>query len=65
MFFYRGGGPKTNSLEIFTQLKELRTELDRMDKKEKALDEQIRIMLMNRNILLKDEAAKELVFALF
>lgn len=56
---WKGGGPKTNSLEIFTQLKELRTELDRMDKKEKALDEQIRIMLMNRNILLKDEAAKE------
>jgi hypothetical protein len=54
----RGGGPRTNSVEASTQLKNVKQEIERMSREEKSLDEQIHIMQTNRDILLnlKDDA---------
>lgn len=53
--FTRGGGPKTNSAEAFATLTKLKCEIESLAGQEECLDEQIRIMEMNKKIILEDE----------
>ncbi len=57
--FVRGGGPKTNSALESAKLSSLKTELEVLNKQQASLDEQIKIMEMNKSILIEDEENKK------
>lgn len=59
---WKGGGPKTNSDEAFSTLNRLKAETELLDKEENSLDEQIKFMLINKNILLNDETNAKLAY---
>jgi hypothetical protein len=50
----RGGGPKTNSAQIFDKLNCLNEEIQSLEEKESALDRDLKIMQSNKEILLKE-----------
>lgn len=52
---WKGGGPRTNSAEALSKLSSLKEEYEILSQQESDLDEQIKIMKMNRSILLEDE----------
>ena len=58
----RGGGPRTNSAEALSKLTSLKSDLDSLMKQEACLDEQIRIMEMNKSIVIEDENNKKFEF---
>jgi hypothetical protein len=57
LFFYiiRGGGPNTNSPEAFLELNRLKSEIELLDNQEKCLDEQIKYLQTNRDLILEDD----------
>ena len=57
--FYRGGGPQTNSAEHLLLLKSLKSDIQLLENNERYLDEQIKYMQLNKNILFQDEESKK------
>lgn len=55
----RGGGPKTNSAQIFNKLNDLNKEIQLLDDQESSLDIQIKLMQSNKEILLKEEISSK------
>lgn len=58
----RGGGPKTNSPETFATLTKLKSEMETLEEQELCLDEQIRIMKMNKRLILHDESNRRHIY---
>lgn len=59
---WKGGGPKTNSPETFATLTRLKSEMETLEEQERCLDEQIRIMKMNKKLILQDESNRRDIY---
>jgi hypothetical protein len=53
---WKGGGPRTNSMEALEKLKSLKTDIDSLNNEEHILDEQIKIMNMNKSFLADEDS---------
>jgi hypothetical protein len=59
VFRWKGGGPRTNSSEALEKLQLLKSDIDDLENEEHYLDEQIKIMNMNKKILLEDQSNRK------